>query len=309
MTPSARVEETRFRGAPAVELAAGELTATFLPRLGMTGVSLRLRGVDYLALPGGLEALRAGRTLGLPLLAPWANRLADRQYRAAGVAVDLRGIPLTTDDHGLPIHGFLVGARGWSVDRRSVRRGVARVGASIEVDARAFPFRHRIELAVRLDESRLRIDTTVVATGSRPVPVALGWHPYLRLPDRARSRWRLRLPARTRLVLDDRGIPTGESVPAPAENDEIGRRTLDDLSELGRGRRLALEADDGSAIELKCGANFPFAQVWVPRARPFAALEPMTAPTNALETGSTPLVPTGESLTARFSLVPTGRDG
>ena len=99
--------------------------ATFLPDLGMTGVSLRCGGREHLALPGGLAALRAGATLGIPLLAPWANRLAARRYRAAGVDVDLDGLPLGTDGNGLPIHGFLVGRPGWRVGRRTTRAGRA----------------------------------------------------------------------------------------------------------------------------------------------------------------------------------------
>ena len=108
-------------------MEAGELTATFLPDVGMTGVSLRFRGREHLALPGGVAQLRAGGTAGLPLLAPWANRLATWRYRAAGVAVDLEGQPLGTDPNGLPIHGLLVGAPGWRVDRADVRGKTARL--------------------------------------------------------------------------------------------------------------------------------------------------------------------------------------
>jgi hypothetical protein len=108
-TVGAEVVEGRFRGTSSLALTSGDLVATFLPDLGMTGVSLQYRGAEHLALPGGLDALRAGATLGLPLLAPWANRLATRQYRAGGVGVDLRGLELTTDDNGLPMHGLLVG--------------------------------------------------------------------------------------------------------------------------------------------------------------------------------------------------------
>ncbi len=296
------VEERRFRNARAICLVAGDLDATFLPDLGMTGVSLRYRGAQYLALPGGLAALRAGTTLGLPLLAPWANRLARRRYRAARVDVDLRGLQLTTDEKRLPIHGVLVGKPGWHIDRRVTRGDTARLGASIDVDAPAFPFPHRIELLVTARDARLRIDTTVVSTGRRPVPVAFGWHPYLRVPGAARSHWRLRLPPRRHLALDPRGIPTGSSAPEQAEADPVGRRTFDDLYELGRQRRLALESD-GATIELHCAQNYPFAQVWVPPGKPFAALEPMTAPTNALVAGTTPIVPRGEALTASFTLV------
>jgi aldose 1-epimerase len=300
----AEVVESRFRGNSALSLTSGDLVATFLPDLGMTGVSLQYRGAEHLALPGGLAALRAGATLGLPLLAPWANRLATRQYRAGRMNVDLRRLRLTTDDNGLPIHGLLVGKPGWRIERRGTRGDTAWVRAAIDVDAPAFPFPHRIELKAMACDGRLTVDTKVIPTGRRSVPVAFGWHPYLRLPTTARSNWRLRLPHRHHKELDARGIPTGVSTPERAEAAPIGRRTFDDLYELGRQRRLALEAE-GAAIELHCAENYPLAQVWVPPGRPFAALEPMAAPTNALVAGTTPFVPCGEAFTATFALTIT----
>jgi galactose mutarotase-like enzyme len=282
-------------------VAAGDLAATFLPDLGMTGVSLRCRGREHLALPGGLPALRAGATLGLPLLAPWANRLAARRYRAAGVDVDLAGLPLPTDANGLPIHGLLVGRPGWRIERRSARGGRASFCAAIDVGAPAFPFPHRIEVAVAARDSQLRLDTTVIPTGRRAVPVAFGWHPYLRLPGAPRHRWLLRLPARTHVTLDARGIPTGSEEAERGETEPIGRRTFDDLYRLGRDGTLALVADD-SAISMRAGRGYPYAQVWVPPGRPFAALEPMAARTNGLVEGTVPVVEPGDAYTAAFTL-------
>jgi aldose 1-epimerase len=303
MSTPAAVEETRFRGAAAVRLRRDQLDVTFLPDIGMTGVSLRLGGREHLALPGGLRHLRAGGTLGLPLLAPWANRLGGRRYRAAGTTVDLDGLPLHADANGLPIHGLVVGAAGWRVERLAVRGGRPTLRAALELEAPAFPFRHRLELAASLGERSLRVATRLVATGTRAVPVAFGWHPYLQLRGSARRSWRLRLPARDHLLLDGLGLPTGEVGREPAEAEPIARRTFDDLYALRAGRRLSLEADDGAAVELCCGAGYPYAQVWVPAGRPFAALEPMTAPTNALGDGSATLVPPGEAFSATYALV------
>jgi galactose mutarotase-like enzyme len=285
-----------------VELVSGELAAVFAPNLGMTGVSLTYRGREHLALPGGLVALRAGHTTGLPLLAPWANRLSGRRYRAAGVSVDLEGLALTVDDNGLPIHGLLVGRPGWSVEQMTTRRGSARLRAAILVDAPAFPFAHRLEVTATAREPALRIDTRIVPTGRRAVPVAFGWHPYLRLPGAPRRRWGLRLPARRHLALDARGIPTGASTREPAEHAPIAHRVFDDGYALGRDRRLAVADEAGGSIELRCGAGYPYAQVWVPRGKGFAALEPMAAATNALVDGTAPTVAPADSFTATFTL-------
>ncbi len=296
---SVRAEEHHFRGEPAVALTAGPLTAVFAPRLGMTGVSLRHRDGEYLALPGGLDRLRQGRTTGLPLLAPWANRLSGRGYRVGRQTVDLSGVPLHVDDNGLPIHGLL-GAAGWAVDELATWRGTARVRASIPVDSPAFPFPHRVVVTATVSDSALRVDTTVVPTGRRAVPVSFGWHPYFRLPDAPRSTWRLRLPARSRFEVSGLGIPTGACTREPAESEVIGRRTLDAGYALGRTRRLAMGNAAGRSVELRSGPAYPVAQVWVPRGKGFVALEPMTAPTNALVAGGYPLV--REPFTATFTL-------
>jgi len=298
----AEVVERRFQDAAALELRSGALRATFVPGVGMTGVSLRLDRREHLALPGGVAAVRAGHTGGLPLLAPWANRLASRRYRADGIDVDLRRKRLHTDDNGLPIHGLLVGWPEWEITSTSARRDVARLTATTIVDTPAFPFPHLIELAVTAQREQLTIATTVVPTADRKVPVAFGWHPYLRVPGTPRSRWRLRLPPRRHLELDGRGIPTGAVTREGAEDEPLGRRTLDDLYVLGRDRELAFTADDGASVALRGDPHYPYAQVWVPPGKPFAALEPMAAPTNALVEGNTHLVAPGDAFTARFTL-------
>ena len=181
-----------------VELAAGDWTATFLPERGLLGLSLTYRGRELLHQRGGLDTWKVGgHTMALPLLAPWANRLASRRYRADGVTVDVRGRRVHTDANGLPIHGLLVGWPDWEVTSTHAARDVARLTASTLVDAPAFPFPHLLEVAVAVHDDRLVVDTTLIATGPRNVPVAFGWHPYLRVPGTPRARWQLRLPART----------------------------------------------------------------------------------------------------------------
>ena len=187
-------EEVRYRGRAGIALEAEGVSAVFLPDAGMTGVSLRFGGSERLSLPGGVPRVEGGGTAGLPLLAPWANRLASRRFRSGGTEVDLRDAPVRTDDNGLPIHGLLLGSPRWQVTELATRGSTARLGTSIAVDEPSFPFAHRIDLLVTARERALVVDTTVTPTGRRPVPVAFGWHPYLRLPDVPRSQWRLRLP-------------------------------------------------------------------------------------------------------------------
>ena len=75
----------------------------------MTGVSLRFGGREYLALPGGVAQLRAGGTSGLRAR-PVGEPAGVAPLPGSRYHVDLDGLPLGTDDNGLPIHGLLVGA-------------------------------------------------------------------------------------------------------------------------------------------------------------------------------------------------------
>jgi galactose mutarotase-like enzyme len=307
MRERVRACEATFQGEAGVELAAGDVVATFLPQLGLTGASLAHRGRERLSLRDGVDTLRQGRTAGLPLLAPWANRLSSERYAVAGVEVDLAGRDGVRRDGptGLPIHGLLVGAPGWAVDHLGVDGDAAELRASRLVEGPAFPFPHHLSVTARVTGDRLAVETTVTPSGTRPVPVAFGWHPYLVLPEAVREAWRLQVPERTHLLLDDRGIPTGAHEPAAAEDAPLGDRTFDDLYALGdtaAERRLAFALDDGTSVALECGPGYPCAQVWVPAGKPFAALEPMAAPTDALVAGTAPLVAPGEAFTAAFAL-------
>ena len=293
-------------GETAVTLVAGELEATFLPRLGLLGVSLRHRGEELLALPGGVAGYRDGNVTGLPILAPWANRLAGRRYRTAGVEVDLEGVALHTDPGGLPIHGTLTAHPGWRLellaaeDERAVLRASFDYGAWPELLA-AFPFPHELVVEAAVAGAGLAVATTLRASGSRPVPVAFGWHPYLRLPGPPRSAWRLLLPDREHLGLDGRGLPTGLAGHEPAEADALGERTFDDLYALGPERTLGLEAG-GRRLLVDYGDGYRYAQVFAPPGGEFVCLEPMTVSTNALGAGTCPLVEPGGAVTVGFAL-------
>ena len=57
---------------------------------------------------------------------------------------------------------------------------------------------------------------------------------------------------------------------------------------------------------MRPGSGYPYAQVWVPKGRPYAALEPMAAPTDALVDGTAPLVEPGDRYRAEFTITVTG---
>ena len=287
-------------------LSSGELQATFVPELNLLGTSLRLDGEEFIALPGGVGAYRKRHATGLPLLAPWANRLSERSYRSAGVSADLRDADLSTDPNGLPIHGTMWDET-WQIENVSTGGRAARLRATFDYDREdlltAFPFPHRVVAEIDLDGRSLSVSTRVAPTDDRSVPVSFGFHPYVRLPRGRRSSWRLLLPEREHLELDDRSIPTGRRIREAPEREPIGSRTFDDLYALGDARELGIEGG-GRRLRVLFDEGYPYAQVYAPLGTNFVCLEPMTAPTDALVKGDCMSVEPGETFTARFSIHP-----
>ena len=273
-------------------LAEGDLRASFVPAAGMIGNSLTHRGDELLVQRGGLDGWRgSGKSFGLPLLHPWANRLRDWRYCVAGRAVTIdaeRGV-VRSDEHGLPIHGALAAAEDWEVIDSGADAGAAWLTAALDYDRRddrlaVFPFRHTLELALRLEGDALAITTTVVPTGTNEVPLAFGWHPWLTLPGVPRAEWELELPQRTEFALDGRNLPTGERADAGAERAPLGERVLDDHFAVAADARFAI-AGGGREIAVEWAGGYRFAQVFAPKGLAITCLEPMMAPVAALSTG------------------------
>ncbi len=268
---------------------ASALTATFVPSAGMVCTSLSDDGLELLGQRRGLQTyLDNGKTMGIPILYPWANRLSANTYEVEDTSVTLTpgADGVRTDEHGLPIHGVLSAYPGWSVTGQSGNRLTAQLdfGAQPRLLA-SFPFPHVLELDVTLDDRALTVRTTVTPTGSAPVPLCFGFHPYLTIPEVSRAEWALQTPRLRHRAVDDRGIPTGESDRWSASSDVLGDRIFDDgFDEVAAGAVFALSGG-GRRIEVVFDQGFPAAQIFAPGTEDVVALEPMAAPTDALRTG------------------------
>ncbi len=308
------IGERQVEGFAALTLASGGadgVEVAFAPAAGMVACSLRHRGEELLGRRHGLAAYaEQGKTMGIPLLYPWANRLGERRFALAGREVDLTapGLRLSTDGNGLPIHGLLAGAPDWRVERHERSGDGGSLLASFDFGARAdllaaFPFPHRLLYEATLVGPALTIAVTVEASAGAPVPISFGFHPYFCLPGLEREAWEVEIPVGEHLLLDRRQLPTGASEPALVEPGPLDDRTFDDgYRAPAAGAPFALTGG-GRRLELWFGDGYRFAQVYAPAEDAVIAFEPMTAPTNALVSGEElPLLAAGESFTATFSL-------
>jgi aldose 1-epimerase len=295
-----------------------QLEATFVPGANMLCASLRHRGEELLAQNDGVEAYaRQGKTMGIPLLYPWANRLAAFDYSVvAGKAVQVPHDPtrIAVDDNGLPIHGVIGGRLAWEpidppvidlTQGSETRSLAARLSWSEEQPElfEVFPFEHDLIYEARFTDGRLEIEVTVYASGQDVVPVAFGFHPYL-APGGPREGWQIELPPMRHLALDPNQIPTGPDVqPIAPKRFELGEREFDDgFDSVADPARFAVTAGE-RRIELELSDGYRCAQLYAPLDGHFICFEPMTAPANALRSGDgLRLLAPGERYRAWFSL-------
>lgn len=309
------IGERMVEGFSASTLVGEDVEAAFVLEAGMVGCSLRHRGEELLGRRSGLRGYVAKRlTMGIPLLHPWANRLACVRFRAAGrdVVLGSPSPPLRVDDNGLPMHGLLAGARGWRLRRHEPLEDGGLLDARFDFSAdaeliAAFPFPHELTYQATLRRRTLTIATTVRASGEAPVPICFGYHPYFRLPGVDRSEWEIEIPVRRRLALDRQGLPTGEREATRVQGGRLGSRTFDDAYEAPDGRAPFVLAGGGRRIEVSFLEGYQYAQVYAPADDDVVAFEPMTSPTNALVTGGPDLqlLAPGDMYRAAFSITVT----
>jgi aldose 1-epimerase len=241
------------------------------------------------------------------LLAPWPNRVAAATYTFEGTE---HRPPVDEREPGNAIHG-LVRWAAWTPEEMTTH------SASLVLRLMARPgYPWTLDLHALYDLSADGLTVTVTATNLSPTaaPYALGAHPYLVAGPGRVDDWELTLPAATRLVTDDRMIPTGREDVRDTDLDFRMARPLRQTSmdtaftDLTRGPDGGVEvqlrdpaADQG--VALWADAKHSYLQLFTgdalpAHARESLAVEPMTAPPNAFNSG--------ESLVV---LSPTGSDG
>lgn len=222
------------------------------------------------------------------ILVPWPNRVAGGRYIFDGVAQQL---PLTEPDKRNAIHGFGRWDR-WSViadDSSSVTLGLD------IVPQKGYPFEIRAGVTYALGAHGLTVTMTARNIGTTAAPFGAGAHPYLTTGGIPLDDVELTVPADARIVVDDAAIPIGV---APADGDDaldgrpLGARRFDTGFGAVRfvdDRAVAVMTVGEATTELWWDAAFPFTQIFtvddLGGSGPAVAIEPMSCPANAFNSG------------------------
>ncbi|CAN7202490.1 aldose 1-epimerase family protein [Microbacterium maritypicum] len=267
-----------------ISLRRGGVTAQ-IAQVGASLRSLRIDDVDLVP-PYPLE-LPTPACSGV-VLVPWPNRVRDGEWDDDGTG---RRLAITEPKLNNASHGLL----RFTAYEVSHTEGEAVLRATI-VPQTGYPYLIETTVEYALTPDGIDVSHTLTNRSTTSAPVALGTHPFVTIGDVDPHDLVLRIPAETAFDTDDRMLPTGTR-PADAalrEGVRLGDVTLDtgftDLARDPDGRvHHSLTAPDGRRVTLWQGEGFDYVQVYTTPAYPgqslAVAIEPMTAPADALNSG------------------------
>ena len=176
-----------------------------------------VKGQNLIRMPfATVDEFRARPGLnGIPLLAPFANRLDEQAFYANGKKYNF-DMELGNVRGAIPIHGFLSNTKDWKLVEAKADGKSAWVTNRLDFYRnpqwmQQFPFAHTLEMTYRLSDGVLEVQTVIENLSVEPMPVAIGFHPYFQLTDSTREDWVLSIGAKTHWLLADNKIPTGET--------------------------------------------------------------------------------------------------
>jgi aldose 1-epimerase len=258
------------------------------------------------------------------VLVPWPNRVEDGAWELDGVAQQL---DITEPARGNALHGLLRYAPYTLIpEPAGADSSAVTLGATV-FPQHGYPFLLETTVRYELVEDGITVTHTIRNDGALPAPVAVGTHPFLRIGDVPTEELTLTLNAATRFVVDARLNPTAE-IPVDGTDYDlrhglvIGDRFFDDafggVEHTAGVARHRLTAPDGRTLELWQDENCGYVQVFTTPIFPknggtgtgtgtAVAVEPMTAPPNALRTGqSLHWLAPGESWSVSWGLTYSG---
>ncbi|MGI8744858.1 MAG: aldose 1-epimerase [Bryobacteraceae bacterium] len=293
MAANYSARKTRVDGFDVVKLtdAAHHIEVTVVPALGNNAYSMLVNGKQVLYSPyETLSQFKAKPVLlGVPLLAPWANRLDEDAFFANGKKFVLNPElgNLRYDQNHLPIHGLVVFTDRWKVTGMRTDSNGAQVTSRLDFwkypDWMAqFPFAHSIEITHKLADGILEVRLAISNASEDTMPVSAGFHPYYQITDAARDDWRVHLPVRSHYILSNKLIPTGETKPVDFPDPlRLADHQLDDVfGDLIAGDEFSVQGKT-QRISIRFGPKYHVAVVYAPPGRNFICFEPMTGITNA----------------------------
>ena len=254
------------------QISSGSAEATIVPGRGGLVTRFAVSGREILFLDrASFEDRGQPVRGGIPVLFPFAGRLADNLLLATGTSLGL--------------HGFARDLE-WTVTGHGADRHRMELVASPEI-LETYPFAHRLTQTTSVADGELSLGLVIENRSPRPMPVAPGWHPYFRCPRESKAGVRYGLA-------DFPCEQLGDSYDFGLEAPAAGRIDFDIPGEGG--------------VSLSFSPGFRHLQFWTLPDRDFICVEPWDGPPGVINSDRGRLVSPGGTLTCRMRISPPARE-
>jgi aldose 1-epimerase len=214
---------------------------------------------------------------GMPILAPFANRLDETAFYANGRKYNF-DLELGNVRGPIPSTGYVNGSKAWQLVETRADQRSAWVTCRLDfyknpLYMAQFPFAHTITMTYRVSDGALEVHTRLDNLSTEPMPVVIGYHPIFELPEGTRNDWTVSLDAKTHWIEIPQRLPTGET--QPIENFFGADRTaiqlkkyaliddvFTDLIRDANGRATMKLMYSGKELHVSLGPNYKTVLAW-----------------------------------------------
>jgi galactose mutarotase-like enzyme len=186
---------------------------------------------------------------GIPILFPYAGKLQNGIFKAAGTLMGQ--------------HGFGRN-RKWEVREQKASR--LRIELIPEaVDLKAYPYEFKAEQTCTILPKGLHVELAIHNLGKESLPVSPGWHPYLNCPAAEKGKLRTTVAGVNQSQFsNDREFDFGVNAPADG--------------------RAEFQIPQLDALTLSFAPEMRHLQFWSQPGKDFVCLEPFTGPNDTINT-------------------------
>jgi aldose 1-epimerase len=252
---------------------------------GASLIELNLAGLSLIDLPGSKNhPLESNPYHPSALLTPWVNRVRNGNYSFKGKNYQL---PINEPALGNAIHGLLA-RKSFNLVKHSSSSVTLMHEYQGEEPNYPFPFQFQYTYTLT-DSGALEVTFEALNTGEGPLPFACGWHPYFSFPDTTVADLEINFKPISRFLSDSQMIPLKEENLNGKQQFKFSTDKIDHVfrlepMEFHRTEFIDTKHQKRLILE-QSSILFPFLVVFQPEGFNSVAIEPMTANTDAFNTG------------------------
>ncbi len=226
-------------------------------------------------------------------LFPYPNRVAGGRYR---LGTEMLELPINFPLENNAIHGLIYKLPFQIEEKTENEDGCTLTLGYLQHEALScYPFNFELKTTYSLSRSHgFTCATTITNTSPQSMPMGQGWHPYYTVAATSIDELNIQLPTVEQIELDSGKIPTGSVLTGTrfTSPEALVNITLDDCYRLASGTGRAEVILENPKTELRLhlwqekGADkYNYLQIYTPPNRTSIAVEPMSCPPNALNSG------------------------